>query len=131
MQYATANGTATAGVDFLATSGTLNFGAPPLTEGVPTSTSQTVTVVVISDVTKEANETFFVNLSGAVNATITDNQGVGIIVDEDRAYVADFDRDLRADASVYRPSEGLWYVLQSASVTPKLVAFGLPTCPVT
>jgi hypothetical protein len=31
----------------------------------------------------EPNETFFVNLSGATNATIADGQGVGTIVDND------------------------------------------------
>jgi hypothetical protein len=32
---------------------------------------------------KEANETFFVNLSAAVNATITDAQGLGTITNDD------------------------------------------------
>ena len=126
VQYSTANGTATSGTDFLPASGTLNFNTAVGPEGIPTS-SQTVTVVVNSDVAKEANETFFVNLTSPINGTIVDPQGVGIIVDEDRAYVADFDRDLRADVSVYRPGEGVWYVLQSASLTPKLVTFGLST----
>ena len=31
----------------------------------------------------EANETFFLNLSGASNATIADGQGVGTITDDD------------------------------------------------
>ena len=126
VQYATANGTAIAGVDYQATSGTLFFNSSLMRSpegGTPTSTLP-VNVTIISDVVKEANETFFVNLSNPTNATISDGQGVGIIIDEDRAYVADFDRDLRADFSVFRPSTGVWYVLQSTNDTPKIVAFG-------
>lgn len=124
VQYATANGTAVAGSDYVATTGTLNFGLTVGTQsGIPTQT-QTVSVVVNGDTLKEANETFFLNLSNPTNATITDGQGVGIIVDEDRSYVSDFDRDLKADFSVFRPSEGLWYVLQSTNSTPKIVPLG-------
>jgi hypothetical protein len=115
VQYATANGTAVAGVDYLAASGTLNFNAPG---------SQTVSVLVNSDTAKEANETFFVNLSSPTGATISDGQGVGIIIDEDRAYVADFDLDRVSDFSVFRASEGRWYVLRSASASLDIVDFG-------
>ena len=127
INYATANGTAVAGADYLATSGTLNFTPAAGIEGPAPSSSQTVTVVVISDVAKEANETFFVNLSSPTGGSIVDGTGVGIIVDEDRAYVADFDRDLRSDVSVFRPSEGNWYVLETTSGSPRIVTFGLPT----
>ncbi len=115
VQYATASGTAQSGVDFVAASGTLSFAS---------SNTQTVTVALIGKTLKEANETFFLNLSNPVNATITDGQGIGIIIDEDRAYVSDFDRDLYSDLSVYRPSNGGWYILQSASLTPKILSFG-------
>jgi len=73
--YATANGTATAGSDYLSTSGTLTF--------APGVTTQTVVVPVVGDTLNEANETFFVNLSGAGNATIADSQGVGTVVNDD------------------------------------------------
>lgn len=116
VDYATANGTAIAGVDYLAVSGTLSFAS---------SSTQTVTVPIIGKTLKEANETFFLNLSNPVNATITDGQGVGIIIDEDRAYPADFDRDLSSDLSVYRPGvNGGWYIFQSASNTPNILTFG-------
>lgn len=124
VQYATANGTAVAGVDYISTSGTLFFNsAPTVLNGVPTQT-QNIIVTIIPELVKEANETFFVNLSNPTNATISDSQGVGIIIDEDRAYVSDFDRDLLADYSVFRPSDGRWYVLQSTNGTPKIVNFG-------
>ena len=116
VDYATANGTALAGVDFLATSGTISFA---------TGAVQTVAVPIIGKTLKEANETFFLNLSNPINAAITDNQGVGIIVDEDRAYVADFDRDWYSDLGIVRPGGLLgWYVLQSASSVPDIRAFG-------
>jgi hypothetical protein len=49
--------------------------------------SQTYTfdVIVNGDTLVEPDETFFVNLSGAVNATITDPQGVGTITNDDTA----------------------------------------------
>jgi len=115
VDYATANGTALAGVDYVAASGTLNFSA---------GTSLTVTVPIIGKILKEANETFFLNLSNPVNAAITDGQGVGIIIDEDRAYVSDFDRDLYSDISVFRPSDGKWYIFNSSNASSNIVSFG-------
>ena len=116
VQYATSNGTATtAGFDYVAANGTLNF----MTAG-----TQMVSVPIVGDLNKEANETFFLNLSSPVNGIITDGQGVGIIIDDDRPYVSDFDGDLTSDVSVFRPSEGRWYVLQTTNGTPRVVDFG-------
>jgi hypothetical protein len=75
VNYATANGTATAGSDYAAGSGTLTF-----TAGM---TAQTFSVAVKGDVLDETNETFFVNLSAATNATIADHQGRGTINNDD------------------------------------------------
>jgi CSLREA domain-containing protein len=75
VNYATANDTATQPADYTSTSGTLSF-----TSG---QTTQTITVPVVGDVLSESNETYFVNLSGATNSTISDNQGVGTIVDDE------------------------------------------------
>jgi len=75
VQYATANGTATAGSDYTGVSGTLTFTAGQVT--------QTITVAVLGDTLVETNETFTVNLSNPVNATIGDGQGVGTIVDNE------------------------------------------------
>jgi ribosomal protein L35AE/L33A len=78
VNYATANGTATAPQDYAAvTATTLTF--------APGTTTQTITIAVAGDVLTEANETFFVNLTTPVNATITDAQGLGTIVDNDAA----------------------------------------------
>ena len=73
--YGTANGTATAPGDYLATSGTLAFD--------PGETTQSVSVTVNGDLLDEANETYFVNLTSPVNATIADGQGLGTITDDD------------------------------------------------
>jgi len=76
VSFATANGTATtADNDYVARSGTLTF--------APGVTSQTISVQVKGDKNKESNETFYVNLSGAANATIATAQGVGEILDDD------------------------------------------------
>jgi len=75
VDFATANGSATAGADYTAVSGTLTF--PPNTP------SQIVVVPVTGDLKDEPNETFSVNLSSPVNASISDGQAVGTIVDND------------------------------------------------
>src|SRR5690606_18682690 len=76
---ATADGTAVAagdsasgGNDYQAiTAATLTF--------LPGQTTQQVTVVINGDATFEADETYFVNLSVATNASIDDPQGQGVI----------------------------------------------------
>jgi hypothetical protein len=77
--FLTANGTATAPGDYTADSGTITF--------APGDITKTVTVQVNGDTTKEANETFTVNLANAAgNATIADAQAVGTIVNDDRKH---------------------------------------------
>jgi hypothetical protein len=75
VDYATNNVTATAGTDYVTTSGTLTF--------APGVLQQTVPVPVVGDTINEANETFQVILSNAVNATITTGTGTGTIVNDD------------------------------------------------
>ncbi|HEV8139182.1 MAG TPA: Calx-beta domain-containing protein, partial [Pyrinomonadaceae bacterium] len=75
VNFATANSAASAGSDYTATSGMLTFGSA--------EDSKTLTVLVNGDTTYENNETFFVNLSDANNATISDEQGVGMITNDD------------------------------------------------
>ena len=62
VQYATANGTATAGSDYNPTRGTITF--------APGQTRRTVTVFVRGDRVKELDETFFVDLSSPTSARI-------------------------------------------------------------
>jgi hypothetical protein len=73
--YATADGSATAGTDYQAASGTLTF--------APGETSKTITVPVVGDRLPEPNETFVVNLSAPTNAHIADGQGIGTIADDE------------------------------------------------
>jgi Calx-beta domain-containing protein len=74
----TANGTATAPGDYTAVSNlTVTFAAG--------ETSKTVDVPIIDDTLIEGAETFTVNLSVPVNATIGDGQGTGTITDTDTA----------------------------------------------
>lgn len=73
VHYATSDGTATEGSDFVGTSGTVTF--------LPGETSKTVTVTVLGDSLAESKETFTVALSSPTNATVSDAIGVGTIVD--------------------------------------------------
>src|SRR5262249_10398630 len=75
VNYGTADGTAQANGDYEAAAGTLTF--------APGETSQTITIAVKGDQRVEAHETFPVNLSGALNADITDGQGLGTILNDD------------------------------------------------
>jgi Calx-beta domain-containing protein len=80
IDYATANGTAIAGSDYAATSGTLTF--PP---GV---TSQPITVNVFGNTLVESDKTFFVNLTNATGATIVSAQATGTVLNDDSSAVA-------------------------------------------
>ncbi|MBB3858377.1 uncharacterized protein YhjY with autotransporter beta-barrel domain [Xanthomonas arboricola] len=73
---ATADGTATAGVDYVASSLT--------GQTIPAgSSSATFTVLVNGDTLSEPNETFFVNVSNVTGASVGDGQGQGTIVNDD------------------------------------------------
>jgi hypothetical protein len=77
----TANGTATAGSDYVAVPlTTLTFN--------PLEVTQTVDVTIVSGTVVEDDETFFVNLSNPVNAFIDDGQGMGTIVNDDMATIS-------------------------------------------
>ena len=75
VDYATANGTAAAGTDYVAESGRIRFPA-----GV---TTKTLAVEVTGDRVDEPNETLFVKLASPVRATIGDSQATGTLVDND------------------------------------------------
>lgn len=73
VNYATADGSAIAGLDYTATSGTLTFN--------PGETSKTVAVQSLNDANIESNETFFLNLGNVQNGKLTDSQGMATIID--------------------------------------------------
>jgi hypothetical protein len=76
VSYATADISATAGSDYTAKSGSVSLPGGGCK-------CQTVTVPILGDTSFEGTETLAVNLSGAVNATIGDAQGIGTIYDNE------------------------------------------------
>ncbi|HSN44408.1 MAG TPA: Calx-beta domain-containing protein, partial [Propionibacteriaceae bacterium] len=78
VDWETADGSATAPLDFAAASGTLVFG--------PGETTRTITVQILGDTGEEPFETLFVNLSNPTGgASIARGQGQGTITNTDGA----------------------------------------------
>lgn len=75
VNYATQNGTAIAGSDFIATAGTLTFAAG--------ETHQTVTVPVLGDLAFEGNESFSLIINLPTNAVLGTSIATGIILNDD------------------------------------------------
>ena len=75
VDYATADGTALAGSDYTAASGTLTFAAG--------DTSKTIDVLVTDDSLGEGDEDFTVTLSSASNAGMSDGEATGTITDNE------------------------------------------------
>jgi parallel beta-helix repeat protein len=73
--YGTSDGTAVAGTDYVAKTGTLTF--------QPGQLSKTVAVQIKGDAVLEDDEIFFLDLTSLPNATVTDGQGEGLIVNDD------------------------------------------------
>jgi glucose/arabinose dehydrogenase len=93
VNFQTADGSATAGADYVSASGIVTF--------TPGQLTQTINVTVNGETMFEPNETFNVDLSGATNATIADNQGVGTITNDDAQPVISI-----ADVSVAEGDSG-------------------------
>ncbi len=76
VEYGTADGTATSGVDYTSAAGTLAF--------APGETAKTVTVAILDDTLDEDDETFTVTLSGVQGtAILAVAEGLGTIRDDD------------------------------------------------
>ena len=75
VSYATGGGTATAGTDYTAASGTLTIPSG--------STSGTITVVVTGDTSSEPGETLTLTLSNPLNATLARSAATGTIANDD------------------------------------------------
>ncbi len=73
--FTTTDGSATAGADYLAASGTVAF--------APGETVQQVPVEVVGDVLDEADQTFTLDLSAASGGALADPQGTATILDDD------------------------------------------------
>lgn len=74
--FATADGTATAGADYTAASGVLNFAAG--------ETVKTITVAIANDKLMESAEGFLLSLTAVTNAIVADPIGMATILDNDR-----------------------------------------------
>ncbi len=79
VDYVTANGTATAGSDYVATSGTLTIPAGSL--------SGTINVVINGDTTIEQDEHFFINLTNATNLNFISSPNQFVTIANDDATV--------------------------------------------
>jgi len=77
--YSTADGSATAGSDYVATSGTLTF--------APGETSKSVSVDLVNDAVHEDAESFSLALSSPVGATLGTAQANANVIDDDPAPV--------------------------------------------
>ena len=87
VDYATSDGTATAGADYTATSGTLTISAG--------NTSATVDVTVLDDSHDDGGETLTLTLSNATNGTLSVSSATGTIENSDplpKALIARFGR---------------------------------------
>ncbi len=107
VNYATANGTAIAGTDYTAASGTLTF--------APGQTTQSIAIAVLKATAYEADRTFTVTLSSpSSNATIGTGVGVGtgtITEDHQAPVVSD------ANASATEPVTGTGSLLVPVTLT--------------
>jgi len=74
-EYSTADGSATAGEDYVSSSDSLTIPSG--------ATSVVIPVEILGDTALEWDETFTVTLSSPTNATIADGVGQGVIVDDD------------------------------------------------
>ena len=93
VDYATADGTARAGQDYTATSGTLTF--------APGTVEQSVSVPVLDDAVDEGEETFSLTLSNASGALLGDGEAAGTITNSDpmpKAWLAHFGKAVASQA---------------------------------
>ena len=119
--YSTANGTATAGQDFTAASGTLTF--------APGVVSQTVKVAVTGDTAVEPTETFTVKLANPTNATLKTATATGTITNDDVAPVTPPTVSI-ANATVAEGNSGtstMSFTVSLSKATDKAVTVGYTT----
>ena len=83
VDYATADGTATAGSDYTATSGTLTF--------QPGDTTKTVSVPITDDTVDDGGETLTLTLSSASGADLDDSEATGTIQNTETLLTASFE----------------------------------------
>ena len=104
LDWSTASGTATAGIDYNSSAGQITF--------APGETQKTISVPITGDSSEEDHESFFVDISlAAGTATLVDNRGVGTILNDETSLAV-------SDESVTEGSETIRFidtVIQSES----------------
>ena len=106
VKYTTVDGSATAGSDYLARSGTLTF--------LPGETAKTVSIAIIDDSVGESAETFKLNLSDPVNAVIATSSATATI--SANSGVAQPSYTLVAGASSYNEGANATFTLTTTNV---------------
>jgi sugar lactone lactonase YvrE len=81
VNFVTSNGSALAGSDYVAKSGTVTFD--------PGATSRGIIIKTLDDGLADPTKTFYANLSSPVGGTIPSSQGIGTILDDTKFYVVD------------------------------------------
>jgi len=115
--YATSDGTATAGSDYTAATGTLTFAAG--------QTSQVVNIAVASDATYDANETLTLALASPSGATIAHGTATGTILNDNPPPAVSISNASFAEGSAASPGHGSFTVsLSAASGLPVTVHYG-------
>ena len=119
VNYATSDGTATAGQDYTSTSGTLTFAAG-------NTGTQYVRVPVTDDSDAEQAETLTLTLTGAVNAALADATATGTITDNDSGFSVTGGRAMETGGEIVftvtrngstRDSASVWYATEDGTAT--------------
>ena len=120
VEYATSDGTAVAGSDYTATSGTLTF--------QPGEAEKTVSVPVLEDDHDEGSETLTLRLSNAQGARIADGEATGTITNDGaipEAWLARFGRTVTGQ--VLEAVEARLAVPRTPGAEARLAGRALPT----
>ncbi len=100
VDYSSGDGTAMAGQDYTAGSGTLVFNVGDV--------SKFITAPVLQDTLVEGSEQFFISLTNAANANISDGAGTGTILDDDVSACGQptFDASTEKGVFLWKPCNG-------------------------
>jgi len=106
VNYATANGTALAGSDYMAASGVISYAAG--------ETAKTVSVSTIDNTTREQGESMTITLSGAsVGATIASAVGTGTITDNDATLYSSDNTSITSGQYYFSPDGRFKLIMQA------------------
>ena len=120
VDYTTVDGSATAGSDYVAASGTLTLN--------PGETSAAIVVTLIDDSDAEPVEQFNLQLSNPVNALMSDNSGIVTINDDEVSACGDPGYDRTTERAMFLwqdcAGDGTWYVRATAGGGSNIIYSG-------